>query len=87
MIIGILSVFHETNTFSPIPTDKDNFEKNIWLTGSDIVNAFASTKTPIGGFLDIISERGHEALPLFAAHATPAGVVKREVFEEITCQS
>ena len=83
MIIGILSVFHETNTFSPIPTDKDNFEKNIWLTGSDIVNAFASTKTPIGGFLDIISERGHEALPLFAAHATPAGVVKREVFEEI----
>jgi microcystin degradation protein MlrC len=83
MRIGILSVFHETNTFSPIPTDKDNFEKNIWLTGPDIVTAFAGTRTPIGGFLDIISARGHEALPLFAAHATPAGVVKREVFEEI----
>jgi microcystin degradation protein MlrC len=83
MLIGIISVFHETNTFSPIPTDKDNFEENIWLTGPDIVRAFLGTKTPIGGFLDTISERGHEALPLFAAHATPAGIVKREIFEEI----
>jgi len=83
MKIGILSVFHETNTFSPIPTDKDNFEKNIWLTGLDITKAFAGTRTPIGGFLEIISASGHEALPLFAAHATPAGVVKREIFEEI----
>jgi len=83
MIIGILSVFHETNTFSPIPTDKNNFEKNIWLTGSDITKAFTGTRTPIGGFLEIISASGHEALPLFAAHATPAGVVKREIFEEI----
>jgi microcystin degradation protein MlrC len=83
MKIGILSVFHETNTFSPIPTDKNNFEKNIWLTGSDITKAFTGTRTPIGGFLEIISASGHEALPLFAAHATPAGVVKREIFEEI----
>lgn len=83
MIIGILSVFHETNTFSPIATDKNNFENNIWLMGPDITKAFVGTRTPIGGFLEIISQRGHEALPLFAAHATPAGVVKREIFEEI----
>jgi microcystin degradation protein MlrC len=83
MKIGILSVFHETNTFSPIATDKDNFEKNTWLTGPDIIKAFAGTRTPIGGLLDIISERGHEALPLFAAHATPAGVVTSDVFAEI----
>lgn len=83
MKIGILSVFHETNTFSPIPTARDNFEKNAWLEGADIVKVFVGTRTPIGGFLDIISERGHEAVPLFAAHATPAGVVKRETFEDI----
>lgn len=83
MKIGILSVFHETNTFSPIPTDMENFKKNVWLTGSDIIKAFEGTKTPIGGFLEIIRERGYEAVPLFAAHATPAGVVKHEVFQEI----
>ena len=83
MKIGVLSVFHETNTFSPIPTDMENFKKNVWLTGPDIIKAFEGTKTPLGGFLEIISERGYEAVPLFAAHATPAGVVKHEVFQEI----
>lgn len=81
--IGIISVFHETNTFSPILTSRDNFEKNVWIEGADIVRVFAGTRTSIGGFLDVISERGLEAVPLFAAHATPAGVVKREIFEEI----
>ena len=83
MKIGVLSVFHETNTFSPIPTDMENFKKNVWLTGPDIITAFEGTKTPLGGFFEIISERGYEAVPLFAAHATPAGVVKHEVFQEI----
>lgn len=83
MKIGVLSVFHETNTFSPIQTDMENFKKNVWLTGPDIITAFEGTKTPLGGFLEIISERGYEAVPLFAAHATPAGVVTHEVFQEI----
>ena len=83
MKIGILSVFHETNTFSPIPTDIDDFKKSIWLTGPEIIKTFEGTRTPIGGFLEIIRERGYEAIPLFAAHATPAGVVKHEVFQEI----
>ena len=83
MKIGILSVFHETNTFSPIPTDIDDFKKSIWLTGPEIIKTFEGTRTPIGGFLEIIRERGYEAIPLFAAHATPAGVVKNEVFQEI----
>ena len=83
MKIGILSVFHETNTFSPIPTDIDDFKKSIWLTGPEIIKTFEGTRTPIGGFLEIIRERGYEAIPLFAAHATPAGVVKHRVFQEI----
>jgi microcystin degradation protein MlrC len=83
MKIGVLSVFHETNTFSPIPTDSENFKNNIWLKGTNIIKAFEGTRTPIGGFLDCISERGDEAVPLFAAHATPAGVVKHKVFQEI----
>ncbi len=83
MRIGLLSVFHETNTFSPIPTDMENFKKNTWLTGPDIITTFEGTRTPIGGFLEIISQRGYEAVPLFAAHATPAGVVQHEVFQEI----
>ncbi|KGA14629.1 hypothetical protein GM51_16775 [freshwater metagenome] len=83
MKIGILSVFHETNTFSPIPTDIDDFKKSTWLTGSAIIKTFEGTRTPIGGFLEIIRERGYEAVPLFAAHATPAGVVMHEVFQEI----
>lgn len=83
MKIGILSAFHETNTFSVIKTDKKNFLTNTWLQGDEITTAFGGTKTPIGGFLDAIANYSHQAVPLFAAHATPAGTVAREVFDEI----
>jgi microcystin degradation protein MlrC len=83
MKIAILSAFHETNTFSKVATDKRNFETNTWLSGQEIIKNFSNTKTPIGGFLKAIKDHGHEAIPLFAAHATPAGVVQASVFAEI----
>jgi len=83
MKIAILSAFHETNTFSPVLTDKKNFLTNAWFFGEEIIETFKGTKTPIGGFIDVIEQNGHEAVALFAAHATPAGTVERVVFEEI----
>lgn len=83
MRIAILSAFHETNTFSTISTDKKNFQTNTWLYGQDILSKFENTKTPIGGFIDAIQKNGHTAVPLFAAHATPAGTVQSSVFSEI----
>lgn len=83
MKIAILSAFHETNTFSSVKTDKKNFLTNTWLEGEAITASFMGTKTPIGGFLDTIKKYSHQAVPLFAAHATPAGTVEKTVFDEI----
>lgn len=83
MKIAILSAFHETNTFSTVPTDKKNFTTNTWQFGDEILKTFSGTRTPIGGFIDAIKSAGHEIIPMFAAHATPAGTVQREVFDEI----
>lgn len=83
MKIAILSAFHETNTFSTVPTDKKNFTTNTWQFGDEILKTFSGTRTPIGGFIDAIKSAGHEIIPMFAAHATPAGTVQRKVFDEI----
>jgi len=80
-IIGGFS--HETNTFSTVSTDLEAFRAQTYLVGDEVGRELAGTQTPIGGFLDVVGERGDEVVPTVAAHATPSGRVTREAFDEI----
>ena len=77
---------HETNTFSTVPTDLDAFRAQTYVVGDEIPNAFEGTRTPIGGFMDIIRERGDTAVFTVAAHATPSGLVTSDAYETISGQ-
>ncbi len=83
--VGILGVFHETNTFAPRPTDLQSFAHR-WLIGDDVRSAFQGTRTVGGGFLDGAEESGFEVVPLFGAYATPSGVVTLEALAAIKDQ-
>lgn len=72
--VGILGVFHETNTFAPNPTDLEAF-RDRWYVGDAVRVAFDGTRTVGGGFLDGAADLGFEVIPLFGAYATPAGMV------------
>lgn len=80
--VAFLGVYHETNTFSPVPTGLADFAGR-WYRGQEITEQFAGTRTVGGGFIDGARAAEVELVPVFAAYATPSGPVTREAFEAI----
>lgn len=74
--VGIIGVFHETNVFSPVPTEWESFARRYRREG--LLDAFADTRTVVGGFIDGASRHGWEVVPILGAYATPAGLVTRD---------
>lgn len=82
--VGLAGCFHETNTFARQATDHDAFlRRDGWLHGGELVDAYAGTRTVVGGMLAGGAEHGLELVPIFGAYATPAGIVTAETFARI----
>src|SRR5215475_3150858 len=64
---------HETNTFSPIRTDRRQFEARDLRYGGEILEAYRDTGTCLGGMID---GAGSHA-------AAPAGRVAKEFYAEV----
>ncbi|MCG5102402.1 M81 family metallopeptidase [Oceanobacillus alkalisoli] len=69
MNIVVGGLFHESNTFNPILTDKDNFNLH---EGDEMLEKVASTK--------VFKEAGATVIPTIHAFGLPSGVVKNEVY-------
>lgn len=78
--VGIVGVWHETNTYSSRPTTLEAFQSFEFDTGEAIVERHRGTRTVIGGFLDT---DGPELIPVFSAGAWPAGTVSAEAADTI----
>ena len=78
--VGILGVWHETNTYSARPTDVDDFRAHELLRGDDIIDRHAGTGSVIGG---ILAARDLDLVPVATAGAWPAGRVTRDALETI----
>lgn len=78
--VGILGMWHETNTFSARPTTLADFRDLELATGDDIVAANADTGSVIGGFLD---HGDFELVPVFAAGAWPSGPTDSKTMTEL----
>ena len=79
----ISGLWHETNTFSPIPTDLAAFQAYQWAEGSDLAGRYAGTNTEIGGMLRGTDAAGFEVVPGLFAGAIPSGTVTREAFDTL----
>ena len=73
---------HETNTFSPVRSDRARFEQRGVLSGDKAISAFAGTNSALGAFLELARRGAHEVVLPYAASAAPSGPVDDEVFEE-----
>jgi len=71
--VGILSLIHESNTFSHTPTTLEMFRRDGILTGSEIADHFSNGFHEISGFLEGLKEEKIEAAPLFYASTPPSG--------------
>ncbi len=80
-VVGGIS--HETNSFSPIETRLAHFKERGYLCGEGLLNGFAGTKTPMGGFIDFARETSSKLIPTVSASAVPSGLVTKEAYLQL----
>jgi len=83
--IAIAGFQHETNTFAPMPTPFEEFERGgAWpgiTTGQGVIDAFAPLNVPVGGFICAAGDM--DLVPILWAGAEPAGYVEQAGFDRI----
>ncbi|MCZ6744754.1 MAG: M81 family metallopeptidase [Alphaproteobacteria bacterium] len=83
----VVAVFkHETNTFSPLPTPLEAFDRynprpGGPVYGEEAVATYRGTNTPVAAYIDLIEEEASEPVFAIAASATPGGPVADSAFE------
>ena len=73
--IAIGGIWHETNTFAPVPTDLAAFRERSLLTGEAILAQGAGTSGVLGGVLAAAADAGADLVPTLFAAAMPGGMV------------
>lgn len=76
-------IWHETNSFSPVPTDLDAFRRFLFVEGVEMVAALAGTNTEIGGMLAAADAAGIAPIPACWAGAVPSGMVLRQALDHV----
>jgi microcystin degradation protein MlrC len=79
----IAMVSHETNTFSPLPTGRRQFEARDLRFGGELLEAYRATGTCLGGMIDAADARGITLVPSVAAAASPGGRVTKDLYEDV----
>ena len=78
---------HETNTFSPVPTDLAAFDRGAGQgkppVGEEAIRAYAGTNNALAAFLDLAKEAGAEVVVPVAASASPSAPVQTAAYEKI----
>ena len=85
MRIVLAMMKHETNTFSPVPTDLARFSKGAErpIEGEAVLAAYRGTGSCIAGFIDVAEAAGAEIVPSIAANAPPSGPVQIDAYEYV----
>jgi len=83
MKLVIAQMKHETNTFSPVPTDLRRFARGqaTPLEGEAVRAAFKGTGTAIGAFIELAEKAGAEMVLPVAGSAAPSAPVQTQAYE------
>ncbi|MEC9347346.1 MAG: M81 family metallopeptidase [Pseudomonadota bacterium] len=88
--IALAGFMHETNTFAPVLTTYEHFERaEGWpgLTrGTDMLEVFPPINIGTGGFIRRARELGHKLAPVLWCAAVPAGYVTEDAYERIVTE-
>ncbi|ETX02921.1 MAG: hypothetical protein ETSY1_01800 [Candidatus Entotheonella factor] len=79
IVTGTIS--HETNVFSNIATDLEEFRKRGLVYGEELFDRFSGTKTAPGGIIEGCHMHGFELIPTVFAAAVPSGTITAEAFD------
>ena len=83
MKLVIAEMLHETNTFSPVPTDWSRFDGWGAHFGADVEREFGEAAVPVAAYIRLAREAGAEYVTPVAAEAMPSGPVAAEAYERM----
>jgi len=83
MRVGIIALQHESNTFLSQPTTIESFRSVYLLDGEAVREKFKASHHEVGGFFEGLEAEKVEAVPIFAAWATPGGTITAETCEAL----
>jgi microcystin degradation protein MlrC len=81
MRIAIGQIMHETNTMFGPPTPVEEFQRQGWDTGQEILDEDTGVRTYLGGMIDAGKAHDVEIVPTFSANAHPSGTIERAAFD------
>ena len=84
MRVGILSLYHESNTFISAPTTLADFERAFVATGAEVAARFTWSHHEVAGFFAGLSDAGIEPVPLIVAWALPSGPIAGDTWATLT---
>ena len=73
---------HETNSFSPVPTDMRRFEAWALHRGEEAIAAYRGTNMPAAAYFDLAEAHGAQIVCPLLAEAMPSGLVHEDVYEQ-----
>jgi len=73
------SLHHESNTFNPIITGRDDFS----IQYGEEIFSILNTKDSISGVVDTLRNAGHEVIPTVCARAVPNGEISADLYNEL----
>ncbi len=84
--VGVASLMHESNTFYPVPTNREMFRDTCLVSGREVISHWGEAHHEIGGMLEVLPALGLETVPLLTGTAMPSGPVEEEAYEEILAE-
>ena len=81
MRIAIGQLSHESNTMFGPPTTLDEFRRQGWHDGPDLIDVHRGVRDYLGGMIDAAEQHDIEIVPTFTAQATPSGTIDRAAFD------
>jgi microcystin degradation protein MlrC len=74
---------HETNSFSPVPTDMARFEAWGLYRDAAAIAAYRGTAMPVSAYFDLAEAHGAEIICPLIAEAMPSGFVQEDTYEQL----
>ncbi len=82
--LAVARLWHEGNSFSPVPTTAESFQASEWLIGDDAQDFYRGAATEGGAAVAFLETQGHwQGEFLRCAAASPAGPLTSGLFEAI----
>lgn len=84
MRIVMAMMKHETNTFSPVPTEWSRFEEWSACFGDDVIRAYEPTNMTLAAYIKLARQEGADIVSPIAAEAMPSGPVAADAYERMS---